>query len=145
MDGTTDNRPKDGREQHGRIGVPFDRFRELVETATDGLKTVECEHGHLRPEDTAKAVESDTYWNMGLSETVAAAMDVDVVDIHLDHGSNQSVWVVYDPKDADIGPTAEFNLENAPEPYTNIVGTYARPLMFALAIVAVVALLATMR
>lgn len=145
MDGTTDNRPKGGREQHGCIGVPFDRFRELVETATDGLKTVECEHDHLCLEDTAKAVESDTYWNMGLSETVAAAMNVDVVGIHLDHGSNQSVWVVYDPKDADIEPAAEFNLENAPEPYTNIVGTYARPLMFALAIVAVVALLATMR
>ena len=77
------------------IFVGFDEFKSIVESLTDGLKTVKYEFG-IYYDDTEKATESDTYWNEDIKDTLSKYFDVTVTSCHSDDAEYIGVWICYE-------------------------------------------------
>lgn len=80
------------------IMVSLEEFTRIVETETDGLKTVEYEFGPYVVHSN-KAEETEVYDQRDINEILSAYFDVEVTSFHSDDCEIPLVYIVY--KDID--------------------------------------------
>lgn len=88
--------------KHGCLMMEYDDFKELVETETDGLKTVDYEFGaYINHSD--KAEEEETYDNRDATDILSDYFDVNVTSWHSDtNEEHPCVYILYEPEPTDV-------------------------------------------
>lgn len=76
------------------IIMSFSAYNKLIDKVTNGLKIAlyEYERG-IYYINTLKAIETETYWNKNINETLSEYFDITVISIHADDEENLSVWI----------------------------------------------------
>lgn len=77
------------------ILIPFDEFKDMIEEITDGLLTVKDEF-EISISETSKAVESNTYWEEDIIDTLSEYFNVTVKSFHSDNYIPTGVWICYE-------------------------------------------------
>lgn len=76
------------------IMMLFDDFKDLIEELTDGLATANSEY-EIYISETPKAVDSNTYWDKEIIDTLSEYFDVTVTSFHSDNFTPACVWICY--------------------------------------------------
>ena len=79
------------------ITMSFSTYNKLIDKVTNGLKIAvyEYERG-IYYINTLKAMETETYWNKNINETLSEYFDITVTSVHATDEENLSVWICYD-------------------------------------------------
>lgn len=87
---------QDDIRKHKCLQMTLEKFTELIETLTDGLKTVKCEFG-VYITDTNKTLGRSEYLNRDVNDILSEHLGLNVISWHADmNGANRYVWIIYD-------------------------------------------------
>ena len=76
------------------ILMPFDDFKNLTEELTNGVDTAHDEF-EMYISETSKAIESKTYWDKEMIDTLSEYFGVTVTSFHSDNFSPCGVWICF--------------------------------------------------
>ena len=80
------------------VFMSLEEYQKLVYEVTNGLLGVMYDYDGIMYEPTEKAMDTNTFYEENILETMSKYFDVQVTSIHTDDSSMLGVWIAYKEK-----------------------------------------------